>query len=272
MKRHNYKPLVSIITPTLNSKRFIGDNIRSVLNQTYTNIEHIIIDGGSTDNTLSIIKSLDPNAVVISEPDKGISDAFNKGLRLASGDIIAVLNSDDYYAHDQVIQQIVEIFSSKDHVKMIYGKIRSIEQETGKAMFILGEPFSLKKMRRRLITHHPAVFAMRKVYETVGNFLLEYKVCMDHEYFLRVTQLYEPYFIDEVLTIMRWGGRSTGSSRNMYLGHRETYRILRSNGVNRISALINLVYRYTITSLSLALQKIGLTNLVLFYRKLKGQL
>jgi glycosyltransferase involved in cell wall biosynthesis len=271
MKIGNY-PLVSIITPTLNSERFIEDNIRSVLNQTYTNIEHIIIDGVSIDNTLSIVKGLDPEAVVISEPDRGISDAFNKGLRSAKGDIIAILNSDDYYAHNQVVQQIVEIFSSKDHIKMIYGKVKCIKQETGKTMFIVGEPFSLKKMRRRLITHHPAVFARREVYETVGHFLLEYKVCMDHEYFLRVTQLYEPYFIDEILTIMRWGGCSTGSTGNMYLGQRETYRILRSNGVNRISALINLAYRYTLTSLSLALQKIGLTKLVLFYRKQKGML
>ncbi len=271
MKIANYQ-LVSIITPTLNSERFIGDNIKSILNQTYTNIEHIIIDGGSTDNTLAFVKSSDPKAIVISEPDKGISDAFNKGLKIAKGDIIAILNSDDYYAHNQVVQQIVDIFSSNEYIKMIYGKLRSIEQETGKTMFILGEPFSSEKMRGELITHHPAVFARREVYETVGHFLLEYKVCMDHEYFLRVTKLYEPYFIDEVLTIMRWGGCSTGSAGNMYLGHRETYRILRSNGVNRISALINLAYRYTLTSLSLALQKIGLTNLVLFYRKLKGRL
>src|SRR4030042_3460767 len=137
MKIANYQ-LVSIITPTLNSERFIGDNIKSILNQTNTNIEHIIIDGGSTDNTLAFVKSSDPKAIVISEPDKGISDAFNKGLKIAKGDIIAILNSDDYYAHNQIVQQIVEIFSSKDHIKMIYGKVKCIKQETGKTIFILG--------------------------------------------------------------------------------------------------------------------------------------
>jgi glycosyltransferase involved in cell wall biosynthesis len=263
------EPLVSIITPTLNSERFISDNIKSILSQTYPNIEHIIIDGGSTDNTLSIVKSSDPKAIVISEPDKGISDAFNKGLKIAKGDIIAVLNSDDYYAHNKVIQRIVEIFVSKDDIKVIYAKVRCIQHETGKTLAIYGEPFSIERMKKEIITPHPAIFAGREVYESVGPFSLEYKVCMDHEYFLRATQRYEPYFIDEILTIMRWGGLST---RNMYLGHREAYKILRSNGINIVSALVNLVYRYIMTSFSLALQKVGLDRLVLFYRKLKGQL
>lgn len=268
MNNGNY-PLVSIITPTLNSERFIGDNIKSILTQTYQNIEHIIVDGVSSDNTLSIVKSLNPKAVVISEPDKGISDAFNKGLRLASGDIIAVLNSDDYYAHNQVIQSVVEIFNSKDHIKVIYGKVRCIQLDTGETLAIYGEPFSLEKMKMEIIMPHPAIFASREVYETVGPFSLEYRLCMDHEYFLRVTKLYEPHFMDEILTIMLWGGFST---RNMYLGHREAYRILRSNEVNVVSALANLIYRYTMTSLSLALQKIGFSNLVMLYRKSKGQL
>lgn len=269
MNQQNNKPLVSIITPTLNSERFIGDNINSILSQTYPNIEHIIIDGGSSDNTLSIVKDLDQKAVVISEPDKGISDAFNKGLKIAKGGIIAILNSDDYYAHSRVVQKIVKIFTSKDHVNIIYGKVQCIDQETGKTLVILGEPFSLKKMKKGLITPHPAIFARREVYEAVGPFSLEYSVCMDYEYFLRATKQYEPYFIDEVLTIMRWGGIST---RNMYHGHKEAYVIFRSNGMNIVSALLNLAYRYTMTSISLVMQRIGLGSLVMFYRKQNGQL
>ncbi|MDO9288960.1 MAG: glycosyltransferase [Thermodesulfovibrionales bacterium] len=93
MTQSKDNPLVSIITPTLNSGRFIADNIRSIHSQTYPCIEHIIIDGGSNDNTLDIIRELDPGAVVISETDKGISDAFNKGLKLANGAIATLLNS-----------------------------------------------------------------------------------------------------------------------------------------------------------------------------------
>lgn len=269
MNPQNDKPLVSIITPTLNSEKFMRDNITSILNQSYSNIEHIIVDGGSKDKTLSIVADLDPNAVVISEPDKGISDAFNKGIKMASGDIIAVLNSDDYYAHNRVIQQIVEIFCSQTHVKMIYGKVQCVQEESGKVIIIYGEPFSVDKMKKKIITPHPAIFARAEVYEAVGPFSLEYRVCMDHEYFLRATSLFEPYFIDEILTIMRWGGLST---RNLYLGHREAYKVLRSNGINIMNAFINLFYRYTMTSFSLALQRVGLDRLVLLYRKQKGSL
>lgn len=265
-----YHPKVSIITVCLNSKEYIEDTIRSVLEQTYKNIEYIIIDGGSTDGTIDVIKKYEKNIHYwVSEPDRGISDAFNKGLRLASGDIIAILNSDDYYAHNRVVEQVVEIFTLQPHIKMLYGKVKCVEQETGNALAIYGEPFSLKKMRKEIITPHPAIFARREVYETVGPFSLEYKLCMDHEYFLRVTQRYEPYFIDEILTIMRWGGLST---KNIYCCHKEAYKIFRSNDINMISALINLAYGYTMTTFSLLLQKSGLKKLVLLYRKWKGQL
>lgn len=263
-------PLISVITVVLNGEKHLEQTILSVLNQTYNNIEYIIIDGGSTDKTLDILKKYEDRIDYwVSEPDKGISDAFNKGLKLASGDIIAVLNSDDYYAHNNAIHHVVEIFVSKPDIKMIYGKVRCVEQETGKTLVMYGEPFSLKKMRKGIITPHPALFAKREVYETVGPFSLDYKVCMDYDFFLRATHLYEPYFIDEVLTIMRWGGFST---RNIYRGHNEAYKVLRANGIDVVDALINLIYRYTMTSLSLALRKLGLESLVFLYRKRKGQL
>jgi len=264
------QPKVSIITVCLNSAQFLEKTIRSVREQTYKSIEYIIIDGGSTDSTMDVIKKYEKDiGYWVSEPDKGISDAFNKGLRLAKGDIIAILNSDDYYAHNRVVDRVVEIFTSQPHIEMLYGKVRCVEQHTGKTLVIYGEPFSLKKMRKEIITPHPAIFAKRKVYETVGSFSLKYKVCMDHEYFLRATTLFEPYFLAEILTIMRWGGYST---RNIYLAHREVYRTLRSNGVNMFIALINLAFGYTMTTFSLLLQKVGFKRIVLLYRKWKGQL
>lgn len=170
------QPKVSIITVCLNSGKFLEETIRSVREQTYKNIEYIIIDGGSTDGTMDVIKKYEKDIDYwISEPDKGISDAFNKGLKLASGDIIAMLNSDDYYAHNNAIHHVVEIFVSKPDIEMLYGKVRCVEQHTGKTLVIYGEPFSLKKMRKEIITPHPAIFAKRKVYETVGSFSLEYK-------------------------------------------------------------------------------------------------
>jgi len=138
-------PLVSIVTPTLNSESFIEDNIRSIRSQTYPNIEHVIVDGVSTDSTLDIVKKLDPDAVVISEKDRGISDAFNKGLRLAKGDIIAILNSDDYYADERAIEKVVQVFRTRPETDMLYGKVRCVDQQTGHTLVIYGEPFSFRK-------------------------------------------------------------------------------------------------------------------------------
>jgi glycosyltransferase involved in cell wall biosynthesis len=264
----NIKPKISIITPTLNSEEFISDNIKSILRQTYSNIEHIIIDGGSTDDTLRIVKDLDPDAVVISEPDEGIADAYNKGLRIARGDLIAILNSDDYYANDRVVERVVEKFSLRPEITIVYGKVRVIEPRTGKPVVVYGEPFSPKRMKKFTVSQ-PAIFARREVFETVGPFSLKYKICMDHDYFLRAATLFEPYFLDEILAIMLWGGLST---RNIYLGHREAFDILHSHGVGLVSATIHLFYGYLMTTLSLALQKIGLTSVVLFYRKKRGRL
>ncbi|MFA4829429.1 MAG: glycosyltransferase family 2 protein [Thermodesulfovibrionales bacterium] len=265
----NDNPLVSIITPTLNSERFISDNIKSILAQSYPNIEHIIVDGGSSDDTLSIIWELDPGAVVISEPDKGISDAFNKGLKLATGDIIAILNSDDYYAHSDVVQRIVDLFNAPPRKEIVYGRVRCIDQKTGQTLVIYGEPFSFKKMSKEIIVPHPAIFAARKVYEAMGPFSLDYKVAMDYEYFLRATSSFEPYFMDEVLSVMRWGGLS---ARNIYLAHFEHYRIHRANGWNLMKAVTYQLYGIIMTTLSLALQRAGLIGVIFFYRKTKGRM
>ncbi len=249
---------------------FIEDTIRSVHSQSYGNIEHIIIDGGSTDGTIEVIKKYrDDIAWWVSEPDKGISDAFNKGLKQASGDIIAILNSDDYYANSEVVQRVVGVFNEKPDIFLLYGKVRFIERETGETLVIYGEPFSLNKMKKQIITPHPAIFARKQVYETVGLFSLRHKVAMDHEYFLKATTLFTPFFLDEIITVMRRGGMST---QNIYSAHREIYITQRSYGVSRMRALCTLIYGYTLTGISLTLQQIGLKWLVRLYRKRRKQL
>lgn len=259
---------ISIITVCLNSEKFLEETILSVLNQSYKNIEYIIIDGGSTDGTLDIIKRHRNNiSYWISEKDEGISDAFNKGLKAATGDVIAILNSDDYYAHSDVVQRIVDLFNAPPRKEIVYGRVRCIDQKTGQTLVIYGEPFSTKKMSKEIIVPHPAIFATRKVYEATGPFSLDYKVAMDYEYFLRATAGFEPYFADEVLSVMRWGGLS---ARNIYRAHFEHYRIHRANGWNFMKGITYQLYGITMTALSLALQKIGLSKVVLFYRKIKG--
>lgn len=268
MSNVSEKPLVSIITPTFNSEKFVRDNIKSILDQTYSNIEHIIIDGGSTDNTVAIVKEMDPRAVIISEPDKGISDAFNKGLGLAKGDIIAILNSDDYYEHNMVVEKVAQAFESDRNIKFLYGKVRGIDPVTGKTVVVYGESFSMGKMKKRLIIPHPAVFACREVYEKVGLFLLDYKISMDYDYLLKAAHLYNPRFLDEELTVLRLGGAST---KHIYLAHRESYRIMRANKVQFFPAAMNLLNRYFITTASLLLQKSGLGGILFSYRRLRGR-
>ncbi len=265
--RASDRPKISIITATLNSEEFIGGNIRSILGQTYSNIEHVIVDGGSTDRTLRIIKELNPHAVVISEPDQGIADAYNKGLRIAGGDLVGVLNSDDYYADDRVLERVAERFISRPEINIVYGKARVIEPRTGKTMVVYGGPFSPRRLKEFTVSQ-PAVFVKRKVFEAVGLFSLKYKICMDYDYFLRAASLFEPDFLDEILVIMYWGGLST---RNIYLGHREAFHILRPR-VGVVSATVHLCHGYLMTALSLALQRIGLSGVVFFYRKKRGQL
>lgn len=264
----NNRPKISIITPTLNSEAFISGNIKSILGQTYSNIEHIIIDGGSTDHTLQIVRDLNPDAVAISEPDEGIADAYNKGLRIAGGDLIAVLNSDDYYADDRVLERVVDRFSSKPEITIVYGRVRVIDRRTRETLVVYGGPFSPKRLKKFTVSQ-PGIFARREVFEAVGPFSLKYKICMDYDYFLRAASLFEPYFLDEILATMFWGGVST---RNIYLGHREAFHILRSHGVGAVSATIHLFHGYFMTTLSLALQKIGLAGVVFFYRRKRGQL
>jgi|GEM_PF-215840 len=258
---------VSIITPTFNSAEFVADNIKSVLGQTYKNIEHVFIDGGSRDKTLSIIREMDPAAKVLSEPDKGISDAFNKGLRLATGDIIAVLNSDDYYADDRVIEKVVGYFRQED-IKLLYGKMRMINRENGELVFVYGKPFDMGKMLRGFIIPHQAVFVRKEVHEEVGDFSLDYKIAMDYDFFMRAVRVYKPRFVDEEFAVFRLGGLS---SKHACLAQRENYIIKRKNGVGFFVCAVDFVYGYLTMMFSVVMQRLGLFGLLLKVRKLYGK-
>ena len=267
-------PKVTVITPTFNSAGYVADNIKSVLEQTYPKIEHVFVDGGSTDDTLSIIKELDPGAVVISEPDQGISDAFNKGVALATGDVVATLNSDDYYNGADAVEKVVEVFMNNSGVRVVYGKVRVIDPETLEAELVVGKPYRWgrgggadnKDMLASIA--HPAYFVGKEVYETVGEYSLDYRCAMDYDFFMRSSALYEPYFLDELITIMRGGGLG---AENIFQGHRETFRILRSGGMGLFSAVVDLCYRYALTFLSLMFQKVGLVGTVFLYRRRSGR-
>ncbi|MGA7627340.1 MAG: glycosyltransferase family 2 protein [Methanoregula sp.] len=192
-------PLVSIITPSFNKGSYIEETILSIRNQTYKNIEHIIIDGGSTDETLAILKRYDGQIFWISEPDQGQSDAINKGWKMAHGDIIAYLNADDTYTKDAV-RIAVEYFNKHPDVGMVYGDgILTDEKGTFLRALHAGE-FSLRDLiycRNNIL--QPAVFLRRSLYEKIGGIDENLHLAMDLDYWIRAGLLFKIKYIPHTL-------------------------------------------------------------------------
>ena len=188
-------PLVSIVTPSFNKGQYIEETILSIRNQTYKNIEHIVIDGGSTDKTLSILKNYSPVLLWFSEPDKGQSDAINKGWRIAKGDIIAYLNADDTYLPNAV-ESAVNFFLQHPETAMIYGD-GIFSDEKGKFLmnFTAGE-FILKNLifcRDNIL--QPAVFLRKTVFDTIGDVDVDLHLAMDLDYWIRTGIRYNVKYI-----------------------------------------------------------------------------
>ncbi len=237
-----YTPLVSIITVCLNSGKFLEETIRSVRGQTYKNIEYIIIDGGSTDGTTDIIKRYEKDIDYwVSEPDKGISDAFNKGLQASTGGIIGFLNSEDYYMNEKVIQKIVDVFNQNQGARIVYGKTYYVPEDSSEIVGVMGEQFTEESMRKRNIMPHQSVFTKREVFERFGSFLLDYKFAMDYEYLLRATKYYTPIFLDEGLAVMRLGGVS---DTDKFAVCTELFKAQIANSMPFLSSLKTLLYHY----------------------------
>jgi len=195
----NNTPLVSIVTPSFNKGLYIEETILSIRNQTYKNIEHIVIDGGSTDETLSILKKYSPVLVWVSEPDKGQSDAINKGWRIAKGDIIAYLNADDTYLPNAV-EIAVNFFLKHPETAMIYGD-GIFSDEKGKFLmnFTAGE-FKLKNLvfcKDNIL--QPAVFLRKTVFETIGDVDADLHLAMDLDYWIRTGLRYKVNYIPQQL-------------------------------------------------------------------------
>ena len=232
----NY-PTISIITVSFNSAEFIRSAIESVDYQTYPNIEYIVIDGASKDGTVSIVQSFGKKVSrFISEPDKGIYDAMNKGLALATGDVIGILNSDDFYPHQAVIADVVKVFEANSGVEMVLGNVDFVSPEdlTRPVRFYSSFNFTPWKMRFGFMPAHPAAFIRRSAYEKVGNYKLGYKIGADFEWFVRALVVNRlPYVkLNQRLVRMRDGGVSTSGLKSYWVSSREQLRALRENGVN----------------------------------------
>jgi len=224
------KPLVSIITVCLNSEKYLKDTIQSVINQTYDNIEYIVIDGGSSDGTLDIIRKYeDKIAFWKSERDKGIADAWNKGILSSTGEIIGIINSGDWYELDAV-EYVVNICVNNNSIDVVHGDRRQWNETGNQVKGIVTPAFKTNKsFLYTMPINHPTCFVSREIYKLYGLFNTIYKYSMDHEFFLRLWKNNLKFiYLEKVLANMRSGGVSYGLK-----GLKESKEIALSYGAKR---------------------------------------
>ncbi|MCL2844708.1 MAG: glycosyltransferase [Chitinivibrionia bacterium] len=233
-------PKISIITPVFNGAKTISDTLASVSMQSYKNIEHIIVDGLSTDKTIDIVKKYEnKNMKIISEPDSGVYDALNKGVKLASGDIIGILHSDDLYADKDVVSKISEHFSdiSTDGV---YTDLVYVQKKDTNKIFRHWEScdFCPDLLKKGWMPPHPTVFLRKSIYEKLGDFDTSYKIAADYDFMLRIfstgANLKYLHFISYK---MRAGGMTNRSISNIICKSRENLRTFKKYNIGSFSAL-----------------------------------
>ncbi len=226
---------LSIITVTKNDKNYIEDCIKSVIEQQYPNYEYIIIDGGSTDGTIDIIKKYcDHISIFVSEPDGGIYDAMNKGIKLATGDIVGILNSDDIYKSNDVLTEVVREFTEKG-VDAVFADLVYVDRNnTDKIVrYYKSANFTPDKFAYGWMPAHPTFFLKRKYYEKYGLFKTDYQIAADYELVVRLlgkNKLSYSY-LPKVIIKMRSGGISTSSFKSNWILNMEIIRACRENGI-----------------------------------------
>jgi len=242
MVRNN--PLVSVITVVFNNKDTIESTIKSVLGQTYKNIEYIVVDGGSTDGTVDVIKKYNKYiSKWISEPDNGIYDGMNKGIKMATGQIIGILNSDDVCADNKVIEVVVKAIE-ENSADCCWGDLVYIDREnTDKIIrYWKSSEFKEGKFKRGWMPPHPTFFVKKYVYEKYGYFNLDFPIAADYELMLRLLEKYKirSCYIPKVLVKMRTGGKSNRSLVNIIKANIECYKAWKVNELS-INPLVFLI-------------------------------
>jgi glycosyltransferase involved in cell wall biosynthesis len=190
-------PLVSVVTVVYNGEKHIEQTIRSVLEQSYRPVEYIVVDGGSTDGTIDILaKYGDRIDYWISEPDKGISDAMNKGILLSTGELIAHLHADDFFANPSVLSSVCSEYLRRQGILWMTGGINIVAREGKILEEIKARKYSYKRLIRGNILLHPATFVTRQAFEKVGVFDTGYRYAMDYDLWLRLGAVADPVVLD----------------------------------------------------------------------------
>lgn len=218
---------ISIITVCYNSEKTIEDTIKSVLSQDYADFEYLIIDGKSKDNTLSIInKYQDPRIKVISEKDNGLYDAMNKGIKLATGDIIGIINSDDILSNNKVFSTVINSFDNNTDI--VYANVLYMNDDFTKTVrnYISGI-----KTADYWCPAHPSMYVRKTIYDKLGTYNTKYSICSDYDFMVRCNVNNVRYkYVDEYFVKMRYGGTSNGLA-NYIKNFNECYIVLKSNKI-----------------------------------------
>lgn len=236
---------ISVITATWNSGKTIKDTLISVLNQSYTNVEHIIKDGGSKDDTLAICNDYEKHFYtnedkgrtirILSDKDKGIYDAMNQGVKAATGDVIGILNSDDFYTSDDVLARVAEEFANNPKLEAVYGDIHFVKDENLKkcTRYFSSRYFRPWALRFGFMPAHPSFYVRREVYEKYGLYDLNFRTSSDFEMMVRlfVKENIRAKYINMDFVTMRAGGESTAGLEAKRKVNRDIAGSLKKHGV-----------------------------------------
>ncbi len=230
---------ISLITVSFNSAATIRNTFESVLNQTYTDLEYIVIDGNSSDNTLDIIKEYESKFARrmrwVSETDKGLYDAINKGIKMATGDIVGLIHSDDFYNSNAIIEQIVCAFEKNKEIEVVYGDVHFVKSENldKKIRYYSSRKFNPKQFRFGFMPAHPTFFTYKNNFEKIGYYKTDYTIAADFELLLRFLFIHKlPYqYLPLDMITMRMGGLSTKSYKSNVLLNKEIIRSCKENGI-----------------------------------------
>lgn len=228
---------ISLITATYNSAETLRDTMQSVLNQTFKDIDYIIVDGNSKDGTMNIIKEFEPKFEGrlrwVSEKDKGIYDAMNKGVRMAQGDIVGILNSDDFFASNDVLEKVNAAFTENPAIDGVYADVRYVDwNDTDKTVRMFsGKDFTREKLCWGKMPPHPSFYVKRECYDKFGLYSLDYPICADYDMFVKMIWIgnINTLYINDVFVNMRSGGTSSNGIKVHRKIMRERMRCVREH-------------------------------------------
>jgi glycosyltransferase involved in cell wall biosynthesis len=225
---------ISIITVCYNSEKTIERTIKSVLSQNYNNIEYIVVDGGSKDSTVKIIKNYtDSIHEFITEKDDGIYDAINKGIYMSSGDIVGILNSDDIFSNENIISDVAKIFIEKPQLDSIIGNIAFINNNEKIIRVYNSQNWTPNRFVYGFMPPHPSFYCKRELFHKFGGYKKDYKIAADYELLIRFLKIHQIsyYQLNTIMVLMNLGGVSTKSFKSTFLLNREVKRACEQNGL-----------------------------------------